>query len=115
VFGITNGDDMTIRDILFEDCRVDDFTNSSLVCLRIEKNLWVKSPGGPVKNIIFRNISYNGRNANPSVLKGYDAARNIDGVIFENLRINGKLIASEGEGNFKIGSFAQNIRFLEKQ
>lgn len=38
-------------------------------------------------------MSYVGENANTSILEGYSEERAIDGVRFENLVINGKLIA----------------------
>lgn len=111
VFGITNGDNMTIRDITIENCRVEDFSYSNLVSFRIETNVWVKVPGGPIKNIVFRNVTYNGRNINPSYIKGFDETRCVDGVTFENLQINGKHIRNAQQGNFKIGPYATNVVF----
>jgi len=111
VFGITNGDNMTIRDITIENCRVEDFSYSNLVAFRIETNQWVKAPGGPIKNVIFRNVTYNGKNINPNYIKGYDSTRCVDGVTFENLQINGKRILNAKEGGFQIGPYAKNIVF----
>jgi len=111
VFAITNGDNMTIKDITIEDCRVEDFSCSNLVAFRIETNQWVKAPGGPIKNVVFRNVSYNGKNNNASYFKGYDSTRCIDGVTFDNLQINGQHILNAKQGKFQIGSFATNIVF----
>ena len=111
VFAITNGDNMTIRDITIENCRVEDFSCSNLVAFRIETNMWVKAPGGPIRNVVFRNITYNGKNANASYIKGYDSTRCVDGVIFENLQINGRRILSAGQGKFQIGPFASKVEF----
>jgi len=111
VFGITNGDNMTIRDITIENCRVENFSYSNLVSFRIETNVWVKAPGGPIKNIVFRNITYNGKNINPSYIKGYDDTRCVDSVTFDNLQINGKRILSAEQGNFKIGPYVDHVIF----
>ena len=111
VFGFTNGDNVTIKDITIEDCRVEDFSFSNLVEIRIEMNDWVKAPGGPIKNVIFRNITYKGSSTNTNYLKGFDETRCIDGVIFENLVINGKHILNAEQGNFEIGPHAKNIVF----
>ena len=111
VFAITNGDNMTIRDITIENCRVEDFSCSNLVAFRIETNMWVKAPGGPIRNVVFRNITYNGKNANASYIKGYDSTRCVDGVIFENLQINGRRILSAGQGKFQLGPFASKVEF----
>jgi hypothetical protein len=111
VFGFTNGDNMTIKDITIENSRIEDFSYSNLVAFRIETNIWVKAPGGPIKNVIFRNITFNGNNKNPNYIKGFDESRCVDGVTFENLIINGKHIMNAEEGNFIIGPYAKNIIF----
>jgi polygalacturonase len=111
VFGITNGDNMTIRDITIENCNVEDFSNSNLVAFRIESNEWVKAPGGPIRNVVFRNIIYNGRNVNTNYISGYDEKRNVDSVIFENLQINGQRILNAKQGRFQIGPYATNVVF----
>lgn len=111
VFGFTNGDNMTIRDITIENCRVEDFSFSNLVAFRIETNQWVKAPGGPIKNVIFRNITFNGSNKNSNYIKGFDETRCVNGVTFENLIINGQHIMNAEQGNFVIGPFAKNIIF----
>jgi len=111
VFGITNGDNMTIRDITIENCRVEDFSYSNLVAFRIETNQWVKAPGGPIRNVVFRNITYTGKNINANYIKGYDDTRCVDSVTFENLQINGQRILSAEQGRFQIGPYATNVIF----
>jgi polygalacturonase len=111
IFAITNGDDMRISDITIENCRIEDFSHSNLVALRIENNIWTKSVGGPISNIVFRNISYNGKNANPSYIRGYSESRNIDRITFENLQINGKRILNARQGNIELGSYVTNVIF----
>lgn len=111
VIGITNGDNMTIRDITIEDCRVEDFQYSNLVSFRIETNQWTTAPGGPIKNIVFRNITFNGDNSNANYIKGYDDTRSVDSVTFDNLQINGQRIMNAQQGNFTIGPFATNVMF----
>ena len=111
VFGITNGDNMTIRDITIENCRVEDISYSNLVAFRIETNNWVKAPGGPIKNVVFRNITYNGKNIIENYIKGYDDTRCVDSVTFENLQINGQRILNANQGKFQIGPYATNVIF----
>jgi polygalacturonase len=112
IIGITNGDNMTIRDITIENCRVEDFSYSNLVSIRVEKiNQWITAPGGPIKNIVFRNITFNGNNANANYIKGYDDTQTVDSVTFDNLQINGQRIMSAQQGNFTIGPFATNVMF----
>ena len=110
--GITNGDNMTIQNITIENSRAEDFSCSNLVSFRIDnKNQWTTAPGGPIKNIVFRNITFNGSNANANYIKGYDATRSVDNVTFDNLQINGQHILSAQQGNFTIGPYATNVTF----
>jgi polygalacturonase len=111
VIGITNGGSQTIRDITIEDSRVEDISCSNLVSFRIEADQWSPTPGGPIKNIVFRNITFNGSNANANYIKGYDDTRSVDSVTFDNLQINGQHIMSALQGNFTIGPFATNVIF----
>ena len=46
-----------------------------------------------------------------SIINGFDKDHLVQGVTFENLRINGKLITNAEEGNIKIGEFTKNIVF----
>ena len=60
---------------------------------------------------MFRNITFNGNNKNPNYIKGFDETRCVDGVTFENLKINGQHILNAEQGNFIIGPNAKNIIF----
>jgi hypothetical protein len=70
-----------------------------------------KAPGRGINGIYLKNISFNDINANPSTIAGYDSLRITQNIIFENLRINGKLILNADSGNIKIGPYTKNIRF----
>lgn len=106
------GDFNLVRDIRFEDIRVDDFQEGKLFSIRIFYNKkYNTGPGRGIYNIYFKNISYNGADLSPSIIQGYDATRGVKGVTFENLRINGKLILNPSAANFAIGPFAENIIF----
>jgi len=95
---INVSDENLVRNILFENIRVEDFTEGQLVNLRVAYNKkYASAPGRGIENITFRNISYHGSRANISILEGYDATRGIQAVIFENLTINGRLISWQME------------------
>ncbi len=109
---INAGDHNTVRHVTFEDIRIEDFELGQLVDIRV---VWNKTynpvPGRRIKNIVFRNISYNGRNANPNRIYGYDQERGVENVRFENLRINGELVLQPEQGNFVINTFAKGVSF----
>ncbi len=90
------GDSNLIRNVRFEDIRVEDFRQGQLVNLRVFFNRkYCTSPGRGVENVTFRNVTYTGTHAEPSIIAGYDDARAIKNVVFENLVINGTLISDD--------------------
>lgn len=122
---INSGDDNLIRNIRFEDIRVEDFRKGQLVNLRVFYNKkYCKAPGRNVEDILFKNISYNGQHAEVSVIEGYSDERMVKNVRFENLRINGKLIYDEmpdkpkwyktGDmGRIYTGVHVENVQFVK--
>jgi hypothetical protein len=76
--------------------------------------------------VLFKNLSYTGSNPNLSVISGYDEARTIKNVLFENLRINGQLISDDMKekpsfyktgdmANIMIGEHVDGVSFLVSQ
>jgi CubicO group peptidase (beta-lactamase class C family) len=108
------GDLNLVRNIRFENIRVDDFEEGKLFSLRIFYNRkYNTGPGRAIQDIHFKNISYNGANLSPSIIQGYDEAHAINNITFENIRINGKLIRDAADGNIKIGPFAEKVIFMQ--
>jgi polygalacturonase len=106
------GDMNLVRNVRFEDIRIDDFQEGKLLQLRVVADQKYNTASGRgVENIYFKNISYNGFNSSLSVIDGLDKDHLVQGVTFENLSINGKLITSAEEGNIKLGEFAKNVVF----
>lgn len=93
---INGGDNNIIRNVRFEDIRIEDFRQGQLFNIRIFYNeKYCEAPGMGIENIYFKNISYNGDNAEMSVIAGYNSDRKVKNITFENLRINGKLITDD--------------------
>lgn len=109
---INAADKNTVRNVTFKNIRVEQFELGRLIDLRVFQNpKYNPSPGSRVENIRFENISFNGTCDNPSVIEGFDESRIVDGVVFQNLRMNGRLILSPESGNFIIGNHAHQIWF----
>lgn len=90
---INAGDSNLVRNVRFENIRVENFREGQLLNLRIFYNKkYCKAPGRGIENVLFKDIVYNGTNANLSMIIGYDDKRKIKNVTFDNLRINGKHI-----------------------
>lgn len=93
---INCGDNNLVKDITFDDIRVDNFRKGQLVNMRIFYNKkYCEAPGRGIENITLRNVSYNGENAALSIIAGYNEARKVKGVKFVNLRLNGRLISDD--------------------
>ena len=93
---INAGDDNLIRNVRFENIRIEDFRQGQLINLRIFYNKkYCRAPGRVIENVLFKDISYNGTHANLSIITGYDEMRTIRNLRFENLRINGQLISDD--------------------
>jgi len=101
-----------VRNVRFEDIRVDDFQEGKLLQVKVAFfGKYNTAPGREVDNIYFKNISYNGSNNSPSLIDGLDKEHLVKNITFENLRINGKLVTSVEEANIKVGEFVKNITF----
>ncbi|MFB6341623.1 glycosyl hydrolase family 28 protein [Saccharicrinis sp. FJH62] len=124
---INAGDNNFIKDVLFEDIRVEDFREGQLVNLRIFYNKkYCNAPGLGIENVTFRNVEYNGKNANISIIAGYNQQRMVKNITFENLKINGELIYDEMEGKpawyktsdmarFFVGEHVEGISFIKTE
>lgn len=122
---INAGDNNLIKDVLFEDIRVENFREGQLVNLRIFYNeKYCTAPGLGIENITFRNIEYNGSNANLSIISGYNQQRIVKNILFENLKINGELIYDQmpnkpawyktGDmARIFIGEHVEGVRFIK--
>ena len=123
VFGISCGDNNIVRDILFDNIRVEDFRRGQLVNIRIVSNdKYCKAPGGGVHGVYFKDITYNGTHGDTSIIAGYDNDREVTDITFENLTINGVKIANDMPGkprwykpwdmcNMFVGEHVRNVVF----
>src|SRR5690606_17399812 len=93
---INAGDNNVIRDVTFEDIRIEDFRQGQLFNVRIFFNeKYCPAPGQSIENILFKDISYNGVGDEISIIAGYNEERKIKNITFQNLKINGKLITDD--------------------
>ncbi|WP_411150973.1 glycosyl hydrolase family 28 protein [Streptomyces sp. A30] len=117
------GDSNIVRDVRFDDIRVEDFRWGQLIHMRVEYNpKYNTSAGSGIESVYIKDLSYNGNNADLSIIAGLDAEHAIKDVTFENLRVNGRVIAdSTGKPKWYLASdgvpmfvneHVTNLRFL---
>ena len=88
------GDSNLIRSVRIEDVRIEDFRWGQVIHMRVMYNTkYNTSVGAGIEDVYVKNLSYTGTHANPSLFLGYDADHAIKNVTFENLVINGTVIA----------------------
>lgn len=110
-FGISCGDNNVVRDITFDNIRVEDFRQGQLINIRIFYNKkYCVAPGTCVKNILFKDVTYQGNNSEMSIIAGYNERRTVSDITFENLVINGQKIYDDMPGKpkwYKTGDMAR--------
>ncbi|MFI6335305.1 glycosyl hydrolase family 28 protein [Streptomyces sp. NPDC050535] len=88
------GDSNLIRNVRVDGVRVEDFRQGQLIHLRVMHNAtYNTSPGRGIESVYVKDLSYTGTRAGVSMLVGYDESRGIRDVTFENLVVNGTVIA----------------------
>jgi hypothetical protein len=120
---INAGDNNLVRNVRFENIRVEDFRQGQLINIRVFFNSkYCTAPGRGVENVLFKDIVYNGQHAELSIIDGYNEERKVKNIVFENLVINGRVIADDMEGkpgwyktsdmaNFAVGNHVEGIVF----
>lgn len=125
-FGISCGDNNVVKDITFDNIRVEDFRQGQLFNIRIFFNeKYCKAPGTCVKNVLFKDVVYNGSGDELSIIAGYNEDRKVSDITFENLVINGEKISDDMPGKPKwyktgdmarifIGEHVDNVKFISR-
>lgn len=123
VMSIDVGDNNLVKDVLFENIRIENIRQGRLLSMRLCWNKkYCGAPGRGIENVTFKDIYYNGDNSEISLIIGYDESRVIKGVTFDNLVINGVKIYDEMPGKPKwyktsdiariyIGEHVQDVTF----
>lgn len=111
--GIMAGDDNLVRDVLFEDIRVDRIEEGKLFNLKIAYTAkYNTSPGLGIENITLRNVHYTGKgSASASAITGHNAQRKVRNITLDNVTVGGKRITGPEAGVLELNEFAENIRY----
>ncbi len=108
---ISGSDNNYIRNITYEDIRIEDIQEGQLFNFRVYFNeKYSAAPGRSIENITLKNISYNGCLPNPSLIKGYASDRKLKDIHIENFRINDKYVLKP-EAYIQVEDFVENITF----
>ena len=99
VFAIVASDNNIVKDITFDNIRVENFRRGRLIDIRIAWNKkYCAAPGALIENVLFKDVVYNGDRSDLSLIIGYDDVRKVKGITFDNLVINGEHIYDKMPG-----------------
>ena len=100
-FTIHNGDRATVRDVVYENCRVED-SKGLLIDFKILSSKYSKDrERGHIENIQFKRIRVTGA-VIPSILQGFDATHSVAVIRFGDFQVNGNRWRSLEDGRFKV-------------
>lgn len=111
--GIMAGDDNLVRDVTFENIRVDRIEEGKLFNLKIAYTAkYNTSPGLGIENITLRNIQYTGKGSpSASAITGRDAQRKVKNVLIENVTVGGKRLTGPEANLLEVNEFTEGVRF----
>ena len=96
---INCGDNNYVKDVLFDNIRIENIHQGSLLHVKVGYNAkYCTAPGRGVENVTFRNIRYYGEQPYMSVINGYNEERKVKNITFEGLKINGRHIHDKMPG-----------------
>jgi hypothetical protein len=111
--GIMAGDDNLVRDVLFEDIRVDRIEEGKLFNFKIAYTAkYNTSPGRGIENVVLRNVHYTGAGApGASLIAGRDGERMVRGVLLDNVTVGGRRIDGIEPGLLEVNDHVDGLRF----
>lgn len=103
------GDLNLIRDVLYENIRVERIEEGQLFHLEVVFNeKYNTAPGRGIEGVVLRDISCPALpDLRPSSIRGLDAGRTVRDVTLDNVRIGGRKLKGS---DFRTNGFAENIR-----
>ena len=103
---INCGDNNLVRNIIFDNIRIEQITQGSILQVKVTHNdKYCCAPGRAIEDITFRTIrsltpnpSPLGKGSGYSIITGYDGDRKVKNIRFEDFRINGQRIYDDMPG-----------------
>jgi hypothetical protein len=111
--GIKAGDDNLVRDVTFEDIRVDRIEDGRLFHFKIAYTAkYNTSPGLGIENVTLKNVHYTGKGSpGAAVIHGHNAERRVRNITLDNVTVGGKKITGVQPNLLETNEFTDGIRF----
>lgn len=101
-----------VQNVRYEDIRIEEqveFKNLEMIVT--DGTLYGNDPPGHIKNVYIKNVEWE-TSVKPFIFSGFSPDNRVEDIIFDNCRIGGKLLADTTDADFRINSFAVNIKFM---
>jgi hypothetical protein len=131
---IQHGDRATVRDIRFQDIRVEVDQNNprprmqvkpgeiytpgapdyypELLVIVIQKNFYSQDDQrGTIRDVLLKNITVTGSRMLQSWMRGLDVEHDVSGVSIENLRFNGERLETAQDAHLRLENHVHDVRF----
>ena len=120
---INAGDNNLVRNILFDNVRIEQLHQGSILQVKVAFNSkYCAAPGIGVEDVTFRNVRYRGQQPYLSIINGYDEQHKVRNITFEGLKINGQTLHDKMPGKpawystadyipLFVGNHVENITF----
>ncbi|NOU70282.1 carbohydrate-binding protein, partial [Paenibacillus sp. LMG 31458] len=109
VIGIYAGSAL-VQNVTFENIEIERTRYGSMLEI-YPYSIW-NHVTGSLSNIVFKNVNYA---SNPydfgSQIGGISETEYVDGVHFDNVKVDGKLVTDSKSGNLSIGSYVSNVTY----
>lgn len=107
---INPGDKNTVRDVLYEDIRVEHIEHGKLIDVQVKYNPdYNPAPGRRIERITFRNVRCDCMPPVESVIAGYDAEHDVLDIRMENVLVCGQSFQPQ------IGQYVSGVEMLESE
>ena len=107
---ICAGDCNLIRNVLYEDIRIERIEEGQLFHFEVVYNdKYNTAPGRGIENVTLRNITASAQGIRRPTIRGYDQQRRVRGIRFENVRVNGRRMRSLKDLGAAVGDHAEDI------
>ena len=83
-----------------------------LCVAEVGQGFWTRdSEPGQVRDVIFKNVSVAATRQPQSILRGYDPEHTVEGVLFENVTVNGTPLTDAESACCSIGEGVSGVEF----
>lgn len=107
---ICAGDCNLIRNVLYEDIRIERIEEGQLFHFEVVYNeKYNTAPGRGIENVTVRNVTATAHGIRRPTIRGYDSRRGVRGIRFENVRVNGRRMRSLKDFDAAVGDHAEDI------